>query len=155
MGAISSYSLSAFKWHKSNIINEKFRNCINFFTCILPDYRVSHSKVWKVILLWWGYTFRFFLSIRGPMCSWETHIFAYHTSFYWNNVLRHLWSNLQTCKLFWGEKEYECIKCKGTFKHFLKHFWLLYALLVKMTACTLGIELFCWHQEPKWPQWPQ
>ena len=23
-------------------------------------YRVSHSKVWKVILLWWGFTFGFF-----------------------------------------------------------------------------------------------
>ena len=52
------------------------------------------------------------------MCSWETHIFAYHTSFCWNNVAGHLWSNLQTCKLFWGGKEYECIKCKGTFKLF-------------------------------------
>ena len=30
------------------------------------------------------------------MCSWETHIFAYFTIFYWNNVARHLWSNLQT-----------------------------------------------------------
>ena len=89
------------------------------------------------------------------MCSWKTHIFAYHTSFYWNNVARHLWTNLQTCKLFGGEKEYECIKCKGTFKKFFQHFWLLYAFLVRMTACTLHIKLFPWYQEPKWPQWPQ
>ena len=33
-------------------------------TCIIPNkalYRVSHSKVSKVILLWWGYRFRFML----------------------------------------------------------------------------------------------
>ena len=37
---------------------------IGFFLSIsldrLPCYSVSHSKVWNVILLWWGYTFRFF-----------------------------------------------------------------------------------------------
>ena len=33
-------------------------------------YRVSHSKVWKVILLWWGYTYIWIsFNIRGPMCS--------------------------------------------------------------------------------------
>ena len=26
----------------------------------VDKYRVSHGKVWKVILLWWGYTFIFF-----------------------------------------------------------------------------------------------
>ena len=31
-------------------------------TCILDMYyRVSHSKEWKVILLWWGHKFRFLL----------------------------------------------------------------------------------------------
>ena len=33
-------------------------------------------------------------NIRGPMCSWDTHIFAYLTSFYSINVARHLWFNL-------------------------------------------------------------
>ena len=28
------------------------------------------------------------------MCCWETHIFAYLTSFYWIDVARHLWFNL-------------------------------------------------------------
>ena len=28
------------------------------------------------------------------MCCWETHIFAYLTSFYWIDVERHLWFNL-------------------------------------------------------------
>jgi hypothetical protein len=39
------------------------------------------------------------------MCFWETHIFACLSSFYSNNVARHLWSNLQTCKLFFGGKK--------------------------------------------------
>ena len=38
---------------------------------------------------------------------------------------------------------------------FFQHFWLFYAFLVRMTACTLHIKWFPWHQEPKWPQWPQ
>ena len=58
------------------------------------------------------------------MCSWETHILAYLTSFYWNNVARHLWSNLRTCKIFLGEKEFECTKCKATFKKLFQHFCL-------------------------------
>jgi hypothetical protein len=36
-----------------------------------------------------------------------------------------------------------------------QRFWLFYAFLVRMTACTLHIKCFPWHQEPKWPQWPQ
>ena len=58
-------------------------------------------------------------------------------------------ANMQICL---GEKKYECVKCKGTFENCFQHFWLLYAFLVRMTACTLGIESFCWHQEPKLPQ---
>jgi hypothetical protein len=59
-------------------------------------------------------------------------------------------ANMQT--FFGGEKEFECIKCKATFKKKFQQFWLLYAFLVRMTACTLHIKLFPWHQEPKWPQ---
>ena len=34
------------------------------------SYRVSHIKVWEIILLWWGYTFGFFLiHTRSAMCS--------------------------------------------------------------------------------------
>ena len=60
------------------------------------SYRVSHSKVCKVILLWWGYIFIWiFVNIWGPMCSWETPFFAYLTSFYWIDDARHLWSIFQ------------------------------------------------------------
>ena len=76
------------------------------------------------------------------MWSWETHILAYFTSFYWSNVARHLWSNLQTYKKYFWEKEFECTKCKATFKIFFQHFWLLYAFLVRMTACTLHMKSF-------------
>ena len=96
-----------------------------------------------------------FLNIRGPMCSWETHILAYLTSFYWNNVAHHLWSNLQTCKFFGGDKEFECTKCKASFKKNFQHFWPIYAFLVRMTVCTSHIKSFPWHQWPNWPQWPQ
>ena len=88
------------------------------------------------------------------MCSWETHILVYLTSFYWNNVARHLWPNLQTCKKNLWRKEFECTKCEATFKKRFQHFWLLYASLVRMTACTLHVKWFPWHPEPKWPQWP-
>ena len=89
------------------------------------------------------------------MCCWEMLNFAYLIIFYFFDVARHLWSNLQTCKLFLGGKAFECTKCKATFKFFFQHFWLFYAFLVRMTACTLHIKWFPWHQEPKWPQWPQ
>ena len=34
---------------------------------------------------------------------------------------------------------------------FFQYFWLFYAFLVRMTAYTLHIMRFPWHQEPKWP----
>ena len=41
-------------------------------------YRVSHRKVWKVILLWYlRIHIWIFSDIRGPVCSWETPFFAY------------------------------------------------------------------------------
>ena len=36
-----------------------------------------------------------------------------------------------------------------------QNFWVFYAFLVRMTACTLHIKWFPWHKEPRWPQWPQ
>ena len=38
-----------------------FRPEQDFLFKSFSTYRVSHSKVWKVILLWWGYTFGFLL----------------------------------------------------------------------------------------------
>ena len=97
---------------------------------------------------------RIFLDIKGPICSIpEKPTFLPTLPVFIETMLRDIYGPI--CKhanFFGGGKEYECIKCKGTFKNFFQHFWLLYAFLVRMTACTLGIELFCWHQEPKWPQ---
>ena len=76
------------------------------------------------------------------MCSWETPFFAYVTSFYWINVALYLWSNKLTCKVFLGEKQFECIECKATFKFFFQHLWLLYVFLVRMTACTIILSDF-------------
>ena len=56
-------------------------------------------------------------------------------------------------KKFW-KKEFDCNKCKATFKFFFQHFWLFYALLVTMTACNLHFKCFPYHQEPQQPQWP-
>ena len=61
-------------------------------------------------------------------------------------------ANIQ--KNFW-KKEFKCTKCKATFIKFFQNFWLFYAFLVRMTTCTLHINWFPSHQEPKWPQWPQ
>ena len=81
--------------------------------------------------------------------------FAYLTIFYFFDVARHLWSNLQTRKLFWGEKDFECTKCKATFNFFFQRLWLFYAFLTRVTAFPIHIKLYPWHQEPKWPQQPQ
>ena len=35
-----------------------------------------------------------------------------------------LWSNLQTCKHFLVQKEFECTKCKATFKFFFQRLWV-------------------------------
>ena len=56
------------------------------------------------------------------MCCSVVLNFAYLTSFYFFYVARHLWSNLQTCKLFLGEKDFECTKCKANFKFFFNIF---------------------------------
>ena len=56
---------------------------------------------------------------------------------------------------FLCEKEFECSECKDIFKKIFQRFWLVYALLLRMKACTLHIEWFPWHQEPQQPQWPQ
>ena len=52
----------------------------------------------------------------------------------------------------WGKKSLNVSNVKLLSKK-NQQFWLLYAFLVRMIACTLHIKLFPWHQEPKWPQW--
>ena len=46
------------------------------------------------------------------------------------------------------------------FFQFFQCFWLIYAFLLRMIACTLHIEGYPWHQpqrpqHPQQPQWPQ
>ena len=38
---------------------------------------------------------------------------------------------------------------------FFQPFWLIYAFLLRMKACTWHIEWFSRHQKPQQPQWPQ
>ena len=67
-----------------------------------------------------------FFTLRGPVFSWDSPIFAYLTSFYRINDARHLWSNLQKCEFSFWEKEYDCNKCKTTFKFFFSRFWVFF-----------------------------
>ena len=67
-----------------------------------------------------------FFTLRGPVFSWDSPIFAYLTSFYIINDARHLWSNLQKCEFSFWEKEYDCNKCKTTFKFFFSRFWVFF-----------------------------
>ena len=54
-----------------------------------------------------------------------------------------------------AEKSLNVLNVKLLSKFFFWHFWLFYAFLVRMSACTLHIKQFPWHQEPQQPQWPQ
>ena len=58
-------------------------------------------------------------------------------------------------KSIFGKNSLNVQNVKPLSNFFFQHFWLFYASLVKMTACTLHIKWFPLHQEPKWPQWPQ
>ena len=57
-------------------------------------YRVSHSKVNKVILLWWRYRFRFLLIFWVQ----SVHEVGPFISICWIDDLCYLWSKMQTCK---------------------------------------------------------
>ena len=118
-----------------------------------------------------------FFTLRGPVFSWDSPIFAYLTSFYIINDARHLWSNLQKCEFSFWEKEYDCNKCKTTFKKFFhdygcflmpfRHFWMNWCcapsviqyakknwmyILLETAPKTLNISKFTKEQEifAKW-----
>ena len=80
-------------------------------------YRVSHSKVNKVILLWWRHTFSFLL-IFWILRVHE--IGAFIPSFYLFNDARHPWFKMQTCKQSFWKKEFECTSSKAIF-------WILFS----------------------------
>ena len=66
-----------------------------FFRCLqLLVYRVSHSKDWKVILLWWGYRF-WFLLVFWILRVHE--IGPFHQFLFIFDAARQNLSNLQTC----------------------------------------------------------
>ena len=67
-----------------------------------------------------------FFTLRGPVFSWDSPIFAYLTSFYRINDARHLWSNLQKCEFSFWEKEYDCNKCQTTLNFFFSRFWVFF-----------------------------
>ena len=65
------------------------------------------------------------------MCCSEMLNFAYLTSFYFFEVVRHLWTNSQKSKFFFGEKDSDCNNCKAIFKKkFLLDFGLFNVFLI-------------------------
>ena len=114
-------------------------------------YRVSHSKVSKVILLWWGYRFQFMLIF------WILRVHGIGAFMPNSSVFIFLMLYRMICKnpkLFFGKNSLNVTNEK-LLSIFFQRFWLFHAFLVRMTACTLHIKWFPWHQEHKWPQWPQ
>ena len=118
-------------------------------------YRVSHSKPGKVILLWWRYRL-WFLLIFWILRVHEKGTFMLNSSVFIFLMLRALYRMIcKNTKSFFGKNSLNVSNVKLFSKIYFQHFWLFYAFLVRMTACTLHIKWFPWHQEPKWPQWPQ
>ena len=110
-----------------------------------PNYRVSHSKESKVILLWWGDRFWFLLIFRVLRVH-EKGTFMLNSSVFiflmWHALYRMICKN---AKLFFGKNSLNVSNVKLISKFSFQHFWLFYAFLVRMTACTLHIKWFPWH----------
>ena len=71
-------------------------------------YRVSHSKVNKVILPRWGYRFGLLLTF------WALRVHEFFL----------IWCCAPSIRLRWDWKnEFECTFCKGIFKWFFQHFF--------------------------------
>ena len=68
-----------------------------FYKLALRDRNMQVRFFWKVILK-----------------SWDLRNFASATSFCEIYTVRHLWSNLKTCKKHFGKKDFECNYCKAT-----------------------------------------
>ena len=118
-------------------------------------YRVSHGKVNKVIWLCWGYSFWFFL-IFWVLWVCEKGTFMQNSSVFVFLMLRALYRMIcKNTKSLVGKNSLNVSNVKLYSNSFFQRFWLFYAFLVIITACTLHIKWFPWHQEPNWPQWPQ
>ena len=121
----------------------------------VSNYRVSHGKEGRVILLWWGYRF-WFLLIFWILCVHELGTFILNLSvFIFLMLFAHYRTICKNAKSFLGKISINVSNVKLFSNSFFQCFWLFYAFLVWMTAFNLHIKWFPWHQEPKWPQWPQ
>ena len=103
-------------------------------------------------MLCWGYRF-WFLPIFGAVSVYERHFWIHQLLFFWCCTPSTGWyvkmQNHILVKTVW------MYQMESYFTIFLKRFWLFYAFLVRLTACTSHIKRFPWRQEPKWLQWPQ
>ena len=116
-------------------------------------YRVSHGKVNKVIWLCWGYGF-WFLLIFWVLWVNEKGTFMPNSPVFIFLMLRALYRMIcKNTKSFFGKNSLNVSNVKLFSNFFFQRFWLFYAFLVRITACTLNIKLFPGHQDPKWPQW--
>ena len=101
-------------------------------------------------------TFKNFFRIFWVLCVHEKGTFMPNSSVFIFLMLRALYRMIcKNTKSFFGKNSLNVSNVKLFSKIYFQHFWLFYAFLVRMTACTLHIKWFPWHQEPKWPQWPQ
>ena len=112
-------------------------------------YRVSHSKPSKVILLWRRYRL-WFLLIFWILRVHEKGTFMLNSSVLIFLMLCALYRMIcKNAKWFFGKNSLNVSNVKLFSKSFFQYFWLFYAFLVRMTACTFHIKWFPWHQEPK------
>ena len=115
---------------------------------------MSHSKPSKIILLWWRYRL-WFLLIFWILRVYEKGTFMLNSSVFIFLMLRALYRICKNAKSFFGKNSLNVSNVKLLSISFFQHFWLFYAFLVRMTACTLHIKWYPCYQEPNWPLWPQ
>ena len=116
-------------------LNQKTNKKISAFL----SYRVSHSR-----------------DVFWILCVHERGTFMPTSSVFIFLMLRALYRiTCKNSKKKFGKNSLNVQNVKLLSKFFFQHFWLFYALLVRITAYTLHIKWFPWHQEPEWPQWPQ
>ena len=67
-----------------------------------------------------------FADIVDPMCSLERHFYAKFISFYSFDVAQPLEDDMLKLKKKICKKQFECNKCKTTFKNFFRQFWVFF-----------------------------
>jgi hypothetical protein len=123
------------QWFQTSAKNFKYVYQIRY-----RNYRVSRSKEGKVILLWWGYRFRFLL-IFWVLCVHEKGTFMLNSSVFIFLMLRALYRMIcKNAKSFLGKNSIHVSNVKLFSKMFFQ--WLFYAFFVGMTAYTLHIKWF-------------